>query len=75
MEFMRVVAAVVFGVIVYYCALTNMPAALGIIGFLVMMAAGWNEVRLDRIGKAMDANFTMMRHLQRRSNGDPFEAD
>lgn len=75
MDFLRFVAAAVFGGVVYYSAITDVPLALAIVGFLVMLAAGWNEVRLDRIGKTMDANFRMLRHLQRRPNGDPFEAD
>lgn len=72
MDFLRLVAAGIFGGLIYYFALTDVPTALGLIGFLVMMAAGWNEVRLDRLGKAMDANFEMLRHLQRMPSGEPF---
>lgn len=75
MDFLRLVAAALFGGLIYYSALTDVPVALGIVGFLVMMAAGRNEVRLDRLGKAMDANFTMLRHFQRMPNGEQLDND
>lgn len=75
MDFLRLVAAALFGGVVYYTALSSLPAALGVTAFLVMLAAGWNEVRLDRLAKAQDANFIMLRHLQRMPNGDPFNQD
>ena len=73
MDFLRLVAATVFAGIVYFTALNDVPLALGLIAFLVMLSAYWNETRFDRVGKAMDANFKMLRHLQRMPNGEPFE--
>ena len=73
MDFLRLVSAAAVALAVYVVALGSVPSALGAIAFLVMLAAGWNEVRTDRLGKSMDANFEMLRHLQRMPNGEPFQ--
>lgn len=66
----RLLAAVLFGGIVYYLALTRQTeAALGVLAFLVMPQAGWTETRLNNITNAMDFNFKRLRHLHRNPIG------
>lgn len=66
MEFMRFLSAAAFGAIVYFLASSGqVPGALGLIAFLVVMQAGWTETRLQNIANALDFNFERLRHLHR----------
>ena len=57
MDFLRFVAAVLFGGLVYFTALTDTPTELGILGFGIMMSAGWSEARFERVMKAINAKW------------------
>lgn len=54
MDFLRIVAALLAGGLIYFTARTDVPAALGMIGFFVMLSAGWNEARFERVMKAIN---------------------
>lgn len=54
MDFLRLVAAFVAGGVVYFAARTDLPTALGMLGFFIVLSAGWNEARFERIMKAIN---------------------
>jgi hypothetical protein len=71
--FSRLISAAAIAFADYIVALGSVPSTLGMIAVIVMLAAGWREIRSDRLAKPMDAHFSMLRHLQRLPSGEPLE--
>ncbi|MCP8882714.1 hypothetical protein NIM87_04320 [Devosia sp. XJ19-1] len=53
-ELLRFASAAIIGGVVYSAALGNVPVALGLLAFFIMLTAAWSESRFERLMTAIN---------------------